>query len=298
MLKKRWARVLVILAAFLVMVFLGISVYLGYSMTRVVRVPVTGSPADLGLKYEDVSFTSAEDNLELRGWLLAGGDNGKIIIMLHGSDGNRNDTSIATLDIAAELVKHGYSVLMFDLRGHGESEGNRLSAGYLEQRDLLGAIDFVEGRGFHGIGAIGFSMGAATAILTSAENTAISCIVSDSCFADITEIMKREFAERTKVPGFFLQPMLFMVKLFYGVDFNAVKPVEAVSRIASRPVLFIHGADDTFVPPEHASRLLQAAQNPVDELWIAPNAEHVKSYSSNPGEYMARVIAFYDKTLQ
>ncbi len=297
MLKKRWARTLVILAACIVVVFLGISVYLGYSMTKVTRVPLTGSPADLGLKYEDVSFPSAEDNLELRGWLLAGGDNSKIIIMLHGSDGNRNDTSIGTLDIAAGLVRHGYSVLMFDLRGHGESEGNRLSAGYLEQRDLLGAIDFVEGRGFHSIGALGFSMGAATAILTAADNTAIACIVSDSCFADITEIMKREFAERTKVPGFFLQPVLFMVKLFYGVDFNAVKPVQAVSRIAPRPILFIHGTADTFVPPEHASRLLQAAQNPADALWLAPNAEHVKSYAANPAEYMSRVIAFYDKSL-
>jgi fermentation-respiration switch protein FrsA (DUF1100 family) len=295
---KRWLKTIIILAAMIIAAFIGTSAYLGYSMTKVTRAPLTGSPADEGLKYEDVSFESSQDNLALSGWLLPAEGSDKVIIMLHGSDGNRNDTSIGTLKIAAELVHHGYGVLMFDLRGHGESGGNRLSAGYYEQRDLVGAIDFVKGRGFQNIGVLGFSMGAATAILTAAHSDDIKCIVSDSCFADITEIMKREFNKRTSAPGFFLEPVLFMVKLFYGVDFAAVKPVEAVSKIAPRPIFFIHGAADTFVPPEHAQRLLEASNNPSNELWYIPGADHVMSYATAPDEYISKVTAFFDKNLK
>jgi len=307
---KRWLKTIIIILAVLVIGFLGISVFLGYSMTRVERVAVAGSPADLGLTYMDIVFQS-KDGLTLRGWLIyATGnwplmmsspppvtDESKIIIMLHGSEGNRADASIRTLDIAAELVKHDYNVLLFDLRGHGESEGDRLSAGYHERKDLLGALDLVKQLGYKQIGVLGFSMGAATAILTAAGNDDIDCIVADSCFADITEIMQREFAARTKFPGVFLRPVLQVVKIIYGVDFPAVKPVEAVSQVAPAPIFFIHGAEDTFLPPEHADRLLEASDNPNNRLWIAPGAEHVRAYAANPTEYISRITAFFDESL-
>ncbi|MFA5308582.1 MAG: alpha/beta hydrolase [Dehalococcoidales bacterium] len=293
----RW-KTLIIIATVLVTAFLGISAYLGHTMTTVKRVPIQGSPADLGLQYQDVSFQSRTDNLTLRGWLIPSGNSREIIIIVHGSDENRADPSIDTLGIAAALAGHDYSVLMFDLRGHGESGGSKFSAGYYEKRDLLGAVDFVKGRGYRSTGVLGFSMGAATAIFAAAEDDDIDCIVADSCYADITEIMKREFSARTRFPGFFLSPVLFTVKLFYGVDFPAVKPVAVVPEIAPRPILFIHGADDTFLPPDHAARLLAAADNPADELWIVPGAEHVKSYVTNRQEYIDRITAFFDAVLK
>jgi len=104
--------------------FLGISGFLGYSMTKVKRVPIEGNPALLSLEYESVSFLSRDDELTLRGWYLSANDSEQVIIVVHGGDENRVDPSIGILDIAAGLVNHGYNVLMFDLRGHGESGGN------------------------------------------------------------------------------------------------------------------------------------------------------------------------------
>jgi fermentation-respiration switch protein FrsA (DUF1100 family) len=140
-------------------------------------------------------------------------------------------------------------------------------------------------------------MGGATALMAAASNNDIDCIVSDSSYADMTEIVQREFKERSGFPGFFLPPMLFMVKIMYGVDFNAVKPVEVVPELASIPVFFIHGEEDTFVPVAHVYRLYQASANPLDRLWVAPNATHVKSYSSNPEEYIIRITDFLNETL-
>jgi fermentation-respiration switch protein FrsA (DUF1100 family) len=295
---KWWLKVIIGLVVLIIIAFLGLSAYLGASATSIERASVTLSPADLGLEYEDISFTSREDHLTLYGWFLPTPGSEQVIIMLHGAESNRSDPGVGMLDIAAGLAANGYNILMFDFRGHGESEGDRLSAGYHERKDLWGAVDYVQERGFESIGVLGFSMGAATALMGAAEDTDIDCVVADSSFADMAGIMEREFTERTGAPGFLMKPVLFMVKIMYGVDFAAVKPVENVPEIAPRPIFFIHGEEDEFVPLDHAYRLYEASENPDDMLWVVPGADHVKAYLTRPVEYIDKVTAFFDNTLK
>ncbi len=295
---KWWLKVIlaVILAA--IAAFLGISVYLGHSMTAVERLPITEDPSICGLDYEEVAFPSRVDELTLYGWYLPAEDSDEVIIMVHGAEQHRADPGVKMLDIACELVEHDYSVLMFDLRGHGESEGNRMSAGYYETRDLGGAVDYVAGLGFEDIGVLGFSMGAVTAILTAADDDNIDAIVSDSAYADLNDMIEPQFAERSSFPKFFLRPLLFMVKMVYGVDFTAIKPVEVVGDIAPRPILFIHGELDDTVPVAHAYSLMEASDNPLNELWVVSDVGHVEAYATYPEEYMDRVTAFFDEALR
>jgi fermentation-respiration switch protein FrsA (DUF1100 family) len=295
---KWWLKLLLTVIALVLFAFLGISIFLGNSMTRVKRVAVEEDPALYGLTYENVSFSSTGEDLTLCGWYLPVENSQQIIIMVHGAGGNRADPSIGLLDIASKLVEHGYNVLMFDLRGHGESEGNRMSAGYYEKRDLIGAVEYVKRRGFENIGVLGFSMGAATAVISAAEDIDIDAVVADSSYADLEDMMKPEFSKRTKFPGFFLSPLLFMVKIIYGIDFVSVRPVESVPEIAPRPVLFIHGELDETVPVGHAYRLQQASQNPEDQLWVVPGAGHVKSYATQPEEYVNKITVFFDNVLK
>ncbi len=63
-----WLKLGLALILVVVISILGISVFLGYSMTKVERVPIEENPALLGLNYEDVSFLSRDDELTLRGW--------------------------------------------------------------------------------------------------------------------------------------------------------------------------------------------------------------------------------------
>lgn len=277
--------------------YVGIAMYVGSVSTKVERVPVNENPADLGLEYKDIEFKS-RDGLNLRGWLLPSRDDGRVIIMAHGGEMHRADPTIGMLDIAAALVEHNYSVLMFDFRGHGESEGERMSAGYFEKNDLLGAVDYAKENGYEQIGVLGFSMGGAVALIAGADCVDIDCIVSDTCYADLADIMGREFKVRTGLPQFLLSPVLSMVKFIYKADFHAVKPVEDVAYVSPRPILFIHGAEDTFVPLEHVYRLIKAADNPRNELWIAPGAEHVRSYITNPTEYIKKIDEFFNENLR
>lgn len=294
---KRWARITLSVVLAVLVIFVGISAYLGYSMTRVQRVPLAEDPSTVGLAYEDVAFPSIDENLTLRGWLLAGNASCPAIIMVHGNGYNRDDPTIGTLDIAAELVQSDYNVLMFDLRGHGESDGSTVGGGYLEKRDLEGAVAYIESRGFDRIGVIGFSLGAVTTLLAAAEDQDIAAVVSDSSYADLNDMMEPEFEKRTRAPTIFLRPILFMIRIIYGVDFAAIRPVAVVSEISPRPILFIHGSDDTTIPVSHASRLLQAAKNPQDELWIVSGAEHTRAYKLHPAEYIQKVTDFFDAAL-
>lgn len=295
---KKWLKLGLVILLIVIMIFLGISAYLGCSMTRAERVSIEGNPGQYGLTYKDVAFMSVDEDLTLRGWYLPVQNGGQIIIMVHGDGSNRADSSIGILDIASRLVENGYAVLTFDLRGHGESDGNMKSAGYYEKNDLTGAVEYVKSLGFEDIGVIGYSMGAGTALLTAAENVEIDALVVDSGFADLKDVMEPEFSKRTKFPRFFLKPLLIMVRIIYGVDFTTIKPVESVSDIAPRPIFFIHGELDDIFSVEHAERLLEASNNTQNQLWIASQAEHVMAYRKYPEEYMRRVIEFFNSTLR
>jgi len=275
---------------------LGISVYAAYSMTKVVRAPFEKKPDNLGLKYEDVSFSS-RDGLTLSGWWLAAGDSSRVVVMIHGANGDRADVGIKMLDIAREMVKAGYNVLMFDLRGHGQSEGKHISLGYYEQRDLLGAIDYVKQRGMNKICVIGFSMGAATALMTVANCEQIDAIVADSSFAYLADIVEPQFSKRSSLPKLFIPVILFVAKRIHGIDLSMPKPVDAIRQFTKPPVLIIHGGKDNTVPVEHASILSRASPNPDTRLWIVPEAEHIGSYRARPKEYITQVLSFFDQAL-
>lgn len=294
---KRLVIAITLTALIILSGYFGISGYMASSMTTVERVPVTDSPASLGLDYENVSFNSRKDNLRLKGWYIESGEEQPAIIMVHGAEANRSRGVPGVLELAANLVDKGFNILMFDLRAHGESAGAHLSAGYYEKYDLLGAVDYLESTGVTKIAALGFSLGAAISILAAAEDPGILAVVSDSSFADLTEIINREAKRRSGLPGWFPPGYLLMLKAIYGIDLNAVRPVDAVADVAPRSIFFIHGEADTYIPPAHVYRLYKASNNPSNPVWLVPEAGHMGSYKTAPVEYVKRVTTFFERKL-
>lgn len=295
---KKWLRYGLILIVIIIVAFIGMSGYMGYSMTRQERVLLVRNPGDVGLAYEEDIFPDIDGEIILRGWFLTSNNSDRVIVMVHGNGANRDDPTIGTLDIAAGLVNHGYNVLMFDLRGCGESAGDMVSGGYHEKKDVLGAVEYVRKRGFDNIGVMGFSLGAVSSLLAAAETEDIDAVVADSSYADLNDIMKPEFSKRTHAPQVLLKPILLMIKVMFGVDFNAIKPIDCVPEITPRPVFFIHGEEDDTIPVEHADRLYQAAENPLNELWLVPDTNHVRAYITHPEEYVSRITKFFDATIK
>ncbi len=295
--RKRLLWITFGVAATAVGAVVGVSSYAASSMTTVTRVPIKQNPADYNLKYSDISFPS-RDGLILRGWWLEASNDRPCIVTVHGEKGHRAESgSVKILEIARELVNSRYNVLMFDLRGHGHSEGKRASAGYHEKKDLLGAIDYAKQRGVTKIGIIGFSMGAATALMTAARCQEIGAVIADSSFADLADIVEAEFLKRSSLPKFFLPWILFMSRNMYGIDLSLLKPVDDVKKSISAPIMIIHGERDDIIPVEHAYLLARCSRGPQNKLWIVPEAQHVGAYAARPKEYINRVTSFFDRVL-
>jgi uncharacterized protein len=114
-------------------VILGIAAWVAHSVTLVKRVPVYGHPSQFGLVYEDVTFLSRNDKVSLSGWYLSTPADRRCIVLAQGQEHHRNSPGIRALQLGRDLVEHGFSVLLFDFRGRGESRGKRDSSGDREQ---------------------------------------------------------------------------------------------------------------------------------------------------------------------
>src|SRR5207237_5747451 len=99
--------------------------------------------ASVAATYEDVSFKST-DGLTLKGWWFPVATADRAVVIVHGRGANRIKSSFDPQKIAQFLLANRYSVLLFDLRGHGESEGLRYSLGEYEPPDIVAPIDFAQ----------------------------------------------------------------------------------------------------------------------------------------------------------
>src|SRR5437899_7801726 len=84
--------------------------------------------------------------------------------------------------------------------------------------------------------------------------------------------------------------------MFYGIYYYAVQPVDVVAKIAPRPILFIHGANDNIVLPSNMTELAAAASAASDahvQTWLVPNAGHIQAYPKMSNAYINRVTALF-----
>ncbi len=269
-------------------------------ITKATRHEQVDNPAAHGLSFRDVTFPTRGGGVQLSGWLIGSDPDRPTIIFVHGLDSFRSAKN--TLDIASRLSSQGYDTLLFDLRAHGSSGDGRLSGGYFERMDVLGAYDFLVQHGVSSgkIGLLGFSMGAATSIMSAADEPSIHAVVADSSFASVQDLIGQEMARKMVFPewsaGIFLPAAKLFAKQLYDIDMNKVSPEKAIARIIY-PVLLIHCTGDTRVPFEHSVRLQKAAQ-PQSQLWLVDSSGHITSFTTFPDEYVRRISAYFDERLK
>jgi fermentation-respiration switch protein FrsA (DUF1100 family) len=244
------------------------------------------------MDYEVVSFLTA-DSIAIRGWFIESTESRNGILLVHGFAVDKSDV----LDIAQLLYQSGYSVLLFDLRAHGESEGVKCSLGYYEREDLNAAVGFLQNRGITKIGAMGFSMGGTAALFCASENGSISAIVSDSGYLSFRSAVRDFAACYYHIPEFpFIPPVVWFAGKRLGFDPKELDLSHHLSSIAPRPLLIIHTEDDREISVENAHALFAYAKDPK-ALWIVETGGHLGAHATHPTEYEHRLLSFFNDAL-
>ena len=283
----------------LLLIYGAVSYLIASGVTKAERKDQEDDPAAYGLAFEDVEFSPRGGDIRLSGWYIHGRSPGPTLIFVHGIGSIR--TGDNATDLAARLVDRGFSILMFDLRAHGSSEGDKISGGFNERWDVLGALDFLVARGVSqdSIGVLGVSMGAGTSVLALAEEPAIRALVADSTYANASELIAHETARKTVFPEWiapiFVPGAKVAANLLFDIDLGALVPEKAIARL-DYPVLIIHGTADTRIPVEHGVRVHRAS-HPDSELWLVPEVDHVDAFVTHPQEYVERVASYFKARL-
>jgi fermentation-respiration switch protein FrsA (DUF1100 family) len=167
-----------------------------------------------------------------------------------------------------------------------------------EVRDVGGAIDFLAGRGLaaDGVNLLGYSMGGATSLLAAPDEPLVRAVAEDSAYAQLNDLLDTQVPKASGLPGIFTPGMVFMARPLLGMDLHAVRPVEALPRLAARgvPLLVIHGEADSTVPVRHGRLLAEAYGSNVETLFT-PGAEHVRSYERQPNVYISRLVEVFGR---
>ncbi len=280
--------------------YAGVSYRVADGLTKPTRQPLDPPAASVAATYEDVSFTST-DGLTLKGWWFPVPSADRAVVIVHGRGVNRIKSSFDPQKIAQFLLASRYSVLLFDLRGHGESEGLRYSLGEYEPRDVIAAVNFAQrksGIDRKRVAIIGESMGGGSAIMTVKADPTIGPVITDSAFADGTTVVSEVAPNYTGLPSWFTPGIVLMARVFFDIDLSAVKPAEVVREHPERAWLFIQCEKDTTVFRHHGVDLKAASANPGTELWLVPGCEHVKAFDTHTVEWEQHVLAFLSREIR
>jgi dipeptidyl aminopeptidase/acylaminoacyl peptidase len=253
------------------------------------------SMANNNVAFEAVSI-KANDGIQLRAWSLHPKNQADAVILLHGMGDNRSGmTGYAEL-----LLKYGYSVLMPDARAHGASEGELATYGLLERDDIRRWFEWLElNQSPPCIFGLGESMGAAQLLQAVEEEPRFCAVVAESSFSTFREIaygrMGQFFQTGPWLGRSILRPVVEAAFLYsrwkYGIRTGRISPEDAVAR-SQVPILLIHGALDSNIPPRHA-RKIQGRNNRII-LWEVPKADHCGSISTAPDEFAVRLISWFE----
>jgi dipeptidyl aminopeptidase/acylaminoacyl peptidase len=203
--------------------------------------------------------------------------------------------------LGAALIDAGYRVVLIDLRGHGDSSGEYLTYGVREAEDVSAVVASL-GPGFalEPLGVYGYSYGGAVALAFAAREPAVRAVTAVSTFSSLRAVMGDY--ERKYLPG----PLRMIPDSWFqgAVDRAAARAefdpdLDSPLRFAERssaPLLLLHGASDTQVPPQH-SRALAAAARGRARLVVVPGATHESLLLEQSGSVTGQVIAWFDRHL-
>lgn len=254
---------------------------------------------DFSLTYEDVWIPIPDSPDRLHGWWIpapAEQENFVVLpdepqnilaapkVMLYLCGVGRNMGDYNYLARVSAFRQLGFSVLVFDYRGYGLSEGDFPNESQVYQ-DSQAAWNYLrEERQVppEQIMIYGESLGGAIALDLALRHPEAGGLVLQSSFTSMTEAIRSN--------QFF---QLFPVDQLLTERFDSLSKVRSLQV----PVLFLHGSADSVVPPTMSQQLYDAAPQPK-QLFLISEADHVRIYQPGEQSYLKAIQRFVELTQQ
>ncbi len=234
---------------------------------------VETTPAAVGLAYEQLTLTSSDD-VELDAWFVPAAEARGVVLFCHGNAGNISHR----LDSLLIFHRLGLSVLIFDYRGYGRSQGRPTEAGTYQ--DVEAAWQYLVGERHVEPGRIilfGRSLGAAVAAQLATLQSP-GALILESCFTSVPDMAAQLYP---------LLPARLLSRLQYNV-------LESLQHIAC-PLLVVHSPDDEIIPFSHGEKIYAAGRPPKKFLEL--KGGHNEGFFSTGEAYVQGLADFLDEYL-
>lgn len=250
--------------------------------------------------WQQVYFTSREDNIKISGWLFNYYPDKPIVIVVHGLFPNGKCKPESNL-VASLLLQNEINALTIDLRNYGDSShvSEYENLGLNEYKDVLGAFDFLNKIGFekNKIGLHGISLGGASVIFAAEKETSIKAIWLDSTLAEFKMILKDEIS-RYGLPHDFGLAVSIAGKILTGIDPTKLSPAYSLTK--NQNYFFTHGEKDKRVLRHHFDFFKKfTLDNKINaKFWLVKDLYHVDAMFKYPNEYGKKMKVFFETNLK
>ncbi len=267
--------------------------------------PVTVSPADVGLDYEEVQIES--DGLSLPGWWMPHSSPRGVLVWAHGGGSNRHSTFWDSLGFYKALHDRGISVLTFDQRDHGDAprDTGKITLGKDESRDVAAAVGWAREKAGRSqpLFLMGVSMGGASSILAVADGLQVDALLLTDPELSAEDVLNQGGWVATGIPGPLFNSITWGAVLFQNIPSGDRSPLTLAKQL-TLPTLILQSPDDPVTRAPFAREL--AADNTYVKLVEAPPVDaddpcinfkgrwgsHASAYLCHPEWTMANLDAF------
>lgn len=244
------------------------------------RTEIAGAPV------EDVTILT-EDGVHLSAW-LARGKPDRAVVLAAGIDANRN----ALVGRGEFYLARGFTVLLPDLRGTGNSDEHLVTIGWEERKDILACFQFLKDRGYEHVGVDGISLGASAIAYSMLERPGYAFVVLESCYDTLDNAWRNRLA-MFHVPHAITLPVRWFVEARVGVKAERLTPFRYMDRCFA-PTLIIAGDSEPELKVSETDRIFQRCAAEDKRLYLFQGGHHQDFLSRFEPEYTSVVGGFLE----
>ena len=238
-------------------------------------------------------YLKTSDNLKIASWYMPVINPRAVLILVDGYK-EVNEDKIRMFSHAQYLKKAGYSTLLIDLRSFGKSDGNKITFGVNEWKEVETAYDYMKSLSENKdkkIGFFGISMGGVISIITSAITGKGDFIIASTPYANFESLFDFQIRKR-KLPSFIFLPFLRVAGLLeFGFNYEHYAAINMVGKV-NVPIFITSAKHDQIVNFNDARDIYDKANNPK-EYWQT-NTSH-RAFQDNPKVFQKKILSFLSK---